>query len=62
MPKLRGTRIKAAKATLRASKCRVGKIKRVHKGASHHGRVLRQSVRPGKAMAAGTRVNLRVGR
>ena len=61
VPKLRGTRVKAARLSLKSSGCRVGKIKRVHK-AGRRGRVLRQSVRAGKTMPVGTRVNLRVGR
>jgi hypothetical protein len=62
VPKLRGAKVKDAKATLRANGCRVGKVKRAKGRGVKRGRVLRQSRRAGRTLVSGTRINLRVRR
>lgn len=62
VPKLRGLKLAKAKARLRKAHCRVGRIHRRSSSKRRKGRVTAQSRKPGTRLAAGTRVNLTVGR
>ena len=62
VPRLRGVRVAAAKKALRAAGCRPGAVKKVTAKRGRRGRVVRQSPRAGRTVAAGTRVKLRVRR
>ena len=53
---------RAAKKALRAANCRVGKVKRKTSSRKNRGRVVRQTVKPGSELAAGTKVALVVGK
>jgi PASTA domain len=62
VPKLRRRRLKAVRRTLRRADCKLGKV-RLRKGISRKaGRVVKQRPRPGAVRAAGTRVNVTLGR
>jgi hypothetical protein len=61
VPRLLGKRLAAARRSIRAAHCAVGRVRR----ASSHkarGRVIRQSLRPGLRKPAGTKVNLVVSK
>jgi hypothetical protein len=63
VPKLKGVKIAAAKAQLKARSCRVGKITRVPaKTRKQRGRVVGQSRKPGSRPPIGTKVSLKVGK
>ncbi len=61
VPRLKGLRLSDAKSALTDGRCRVGKITRVH-SKSRKGRVLSQNRRPGRRLAIGAKVALRVGK
>jgi PASTA domain-containing protein len=56
VPSLRGRSLKAAKKALRAADCALGKVK-----GRRNGRVKHQKPMPGTVLAAGSRVNLKLG-
>jgi beta-lactam-binding protein with PASTA domain len=60
VPNVIGMRLNAAKARIRARRCRVGTVRRVR--SRRIGRVVGQSPRGGAVRAVNFRVNLRVGR
>jgi Tol biopolymer transport system component len=63
VPKVVGLKLAAAKKRIVRGNCRLGKVKRVHVRAKRKvGRVIAQSPRARTRHAAGTRVNLSVGR
>lgn len=59
VPRLTGRTLKAARATLARSRCRLGKVARV-RSRRKAGVVIGQSPRPGTRLRAGGRVNVRV--
>jgi chitinase len=62
VPNLVGRTLAAARSALRRAHCATGKVSRRAAGRRHRGRVISQSRRPGKVVAAGTKVRLVVGR
>jgi Tol biopolymer transport system component len=63
VPKVVGLRLAAARKRITRANCRLGKVKRVHVSSKRKiGRVIAQSPRARTRHAAGTRVNLSVGR
>lgn len=62
VPKLRGLRLHAAERALLVGRCRLGKVTRVQPALRHRGRVLSQSRKPGKRLAIGAEVNVRLGK
>jgi beta-lactam-binding protein with PASTA domain len=62
VPRLRGATVAKARAALRRAACKVGAVRRVKGRGVARGRVLAQSRRAGRTVAAGTRVDLRVRR
>jgi hypothetical protein len=61
VPRVIGLRLAAARKRITRASCRVGRVRRV-RSQRRAGRVLSQSPRAGTRHAAGTRVNLVVGR
>jgi hypothetical protein len=59
VPKLKGKKLKAAKKAVGRADCKVGTITRRH---GKRGKVIKQSPKPGKVLAPGTKVNLTVGK
>ena len=59
VPKLKGKKLKPGKKAPPPADCKVGKIKR-RKGK--RGKVVKQSPKPGKVLAPGTKVNVTVGK
>jgi PASTA domain len=62
VPKLKGLKLASAKHALAVGRCNVGKVAKVHGTKKAHGRVLSQSKKPGKRLAIGAKVSLRVGK
>jgi hypothetical protein len=61
VPKLKGKKLKAAKARIKRAGCKLGKVKRVRGPAGKRGKVVQQSPKPGKVGAPGTKVSVKVG-
>jgi uncharacterized delta-60 repeat protein len=62
VPKLKGKTLKAAKRAIKRAHCSVGKVTKVFSGKVKNGRVIKQSRRPGKKLAAGAKVKLTVSK
>jgi hypothetical protein len=62
VPRLRGLRLRAARAALARADCRTGRVTRAPAGRSRRGRVLRQSPAPGSRPRYPAQVRLVVGR
>jgi hypothetical protein len=62
VPKVVGKTLARAKAALKKNQCRLGRLRRSYSPRVKKGRVVSQSVRPGRKLRNGTRVNLVVSR
>jgi hypothetical protein len=62
VPKLRGKKLKSARRMLGRADCKVGKVTRRAGKPSQAGKVLKQSAKPGKVLASGSKVILTVGK
>ena len=62
VPSLKGKTLQRAKTLLKQHQCRLGTVKHPKLGTKHRGRVVAQSVRPGRMLTQGTPVALTVGR
>jgi len=61
IPKLKGRKLKAAKKALKAADCKVGKVTRKNGVTSKTGKIVKQSPKVGKVLAAGSKVNVVLG-
>jgi PASTA domain/IPT/TIG domain len=61
VPKLKGKKLKAAKKKLRKAGCKPGKVKRLKGVTAKAGKVVKQSPKPGKKLAPGTKVKVTLG-
>jgi len=62
VPKLKGLKLRAAGFKLLLGRCDRGKVTRVYSTPRHRGRVLSQNRKPGKRLAIGAKVGVRVGK
>lgn len=62
VPSIKNRKLKKAKSLLRRRGCKPGHVKRVKAPKKRKGKVLRQTPRPGKILAPGSRVRIRVGK
>ncbi|HEU5062663.1 MAG TPA: PASTA domain-containing protein [Solirubrobacterales bacterium] len=62
VPKLKGKKVKAARKALRKANCKVGKVKRSFSSKFKKGRVMKQRPKPGKVLAAGAKVRIKVSK
>ncbi|HKD94000.1 MAG TPA: PASTA domain-containing protein [Gaiellaceae bacterium] len=62
VPNVKGKKLAAAKASIRSHHCSVGKITRVKSSSRNRGKVVSQSPKPGKQLAHGAKVALKVGK
>lgn len=62
VPAVKNKTLKAAKAALRRRGCKLGHVKKVEAPAKKEGKVLKQTPRPGKVLAPGSRVRVNVGK
>lgn len=61
VPKLKGLKLHAAKARLTVGRCRLGRVTRVH-STHRKGRILSQSRKPGRRLAIGAKIRVRVAK
>jgi hypothetical protein len=61
VPKLKGKKLRNARRVLGRAGCKVGKVTRRKAKPSKAGKVLKQSVKPGKVLASGSNVDLTIG-
>jgi hypothetical protein len=61
VPKLTGKKLKASKKRLKKSDCRVGKVKKLGDATAKTGKVVKQSPKPGKVLAPGSKVSVNLG-
>jgi hypothetical protein len=62
VPQLGGKNIKVAKNRLRNADCKLGTVSRVRRAAAKRGKVVVQNPKPGKVLAPGAKVNLKLGK
>jgi hypothetical protein len=62
VPDLTGRRFKQAKRLLHAGDCTLGKVSKVLVSKKKKGKVVKQSVKAGRALAVGAKVNIKLGR
>ena len=60
VPKLKGLKLKAAKRKLRLAYCKPGTLKKLRSAKASTGKIVKQNPKPGKTLAAGTKVNLQL--
>jgi hypothetical protein len=63
VPKLKGTKLKAAKKKLKKANCKLGKVKHMQGKKARKGKraeVIGQSPKPGKVLAPGAKVNVKL--
>jgi hypothetical protein len=58
VPRLRGRKLATARRLLGSAHCSLGRVRKTKGATARTGRVARQSPKPGKALAAGAKVNL----
>lgn len=62
VPKVKGKRLRAAKQAIRRAHCSVGKVTRAFSASVKKGRVISQKPKPGKKLAARSKVKLKVSK
>jgi hypothetical protein len=62
VPKVKGKKLRAAKQAIRRSHCSVGRVTRAFSTKVKKGRVISQKPKPGKKLAAGSKVKLKVSK
>jgi hypothetical protein len=62
VPAVKGKTLKKAKSLLRRGGCKLGHVKKVQAPAKKVGKVLKQTPRPGKVLAPGSRVRVNLGK
>jgi hypothetical protein len=61
VPQLTGKKLKAAKKGLTKADCKLGKVKKLKGATAKTGKVVKQSPKAGKVLAAGSKVNVKLG-
>jgi hypothetical protein len=61
VPKLNGKKLKAAKKDIKKADCKLGKVKKLKGATAKTGKVVKQSPKPGKVLAPGSKVAVRLG-
>jgi IPT/TIG domain-containing protein/PASTA domain-containing protein len=61
VPRLQGKKLKGAKKQLRRANCRIGSARKRKGATARTGRVVRQSLKPGKRLPPGTKVSFTLG-
>jgi hypothetical protein len=62
VPNVKGKKLAAAKSSIKSHHCSVGKITKVSSSPKNRGHVVSQSPKPGKRLAKGAKVALKVGK
>jgi hypothetical protein len=58
VPKLKGSKLKAAKRRSRKADCGIGKVKKLGDATAKSGKVVKQNPKPGKILAPGTKIKV----
>ncbi len=58
VPRLKGKKLKAAKKKIRKGGCKLGKVKKLDGATARTGKVTKQSPKPGKILAPGSKVKI----
>lgn len=58
VPQLKGKKLKAAKKKIRKAGCKLGKVKKLDGATANTGKVVKQSPKPGKVLAPGSKVKI----
>jgi PASTA domain len=61
VPKLKGKKLKAAKKKIRAADCKIGHVGKKKGVTAKTGEVKKQNPKPGKVLAPGSKVSLKLG-
>ncbi len=61
VPKLTGKKLKVAKKALAKAECKLGKVKKLKGATTKTGKVKKQSPKPGKILAPGSKVSVKLG-
>lgn len=61
VPRLIGRTLTKARKRLREAKCRLGKVRRAGGVTARNGNVMKQTPKPGRVVATGTKVNIKLG-
>lgn len=61
VPSLKNRTVRAAKSLLKRRGCKIGHVKKVKAPAKKEGKIVKQTPRPGKVLAPGARVRVKVG-
>jgi len=62
VPKVKGKKLAAAKSAIKRAHCSVGKVTKAFSARVKKGRVISQKPSPGKKLAAGSKVKLKVSK
>jgi hypothetical protein len=62
VPKLGGKTLRVAKNRLRGANCKLGVVRKVKRPAAKRGKVVKQNPKPGRVLAPGAKVNLKLGK
>lgn len=62
VPKLAGKKLNPAKSKLRQDDCKLGQVGKVKAPRNKKGKVVKQSPKPGKVLAPGAKVSIKLGR
>lgn len=60
VPKLKGKKLKASKKKARKSDCKIGKVKKLGDATAKTGKIKKQNPKPGKILAPGTKINVKL--
>lgn len=61
VPKLGGKKLKASKKKLKKGDCKLGKVKKQGDATAKTGKVIKQNPKPGKILAPGSKVTIKLG-
>ena len=61
VPKLKGKRLKADRKKLKRADCKLGRVKKSNGAGTKTGKVVKQSPKPGKLLAPGSKVSVKLG-
>jgi hypothetical protein len=61
VPKLGGKKLKASKKKLKKGDCKLGKVKKTGDATAKTGKVIKQNPKPGKILAPGVKVTIKLG-
>jgi beta-lactam-binding protein with PASTA domain len=60
VPKLTGKKLKGAKKKLKAAHCKIGTVTKAKGATSKTGKVVKQHPKPGKTLAPGSKVSVKL--